>query len=210
MSSLYSTTLLFHISYCYIIYLLLIHVSSSTSSSLLLASIINSSSAPPRRLVVSGGPLPATGRTREQVIARVSEQIPLLYYEEMPWELFTDDVVYANPYVKVPTKAKFNKMMQMIRASVAATKSNAELIIKKVEFIEPLKLRIDWDTTVCSPLVSVCVHLTGFDIQEYNEALYCYSHTENWLTPLPDFLFPFKTLKFNFNNIATIVPPRTT
>eukprot|EP00922_Rhytidocystis_sp_ex-Travisia-forbesii_P037740 GHVS01056226.1.p1 GENE.GHVS01056226.1~~GHVS01056226.1.p1 ORF type:complete len:208 (-),score=35.98 GHVS01056226.1:546-1169(-) len=206
MSSSYSP---FFLLICSILpLLLLIHVVPFVSSSSLLSSFINSSSSRPRRLVV-GGPLPATGRTREQIIARVSEQIPLLYYEEMPWELFTEDVVYANPYVKVPTKPKFDKMMQMIRASVAATRSNAELIFKKVEFIEPFKLRIDWDTTVCSPLVGLCVHLTGFDIEEYNEELYCYSHTENWLTPLPAFMFPFKTLTFNFNDIAAIVPPRT-
>eukprot|EP00922_Rhytidocystis_sp_ex-Travisia-forbesii_P009635 GHVS01014090.1.p1 GENE.GHVS01014090.1~~GHVS01014090.1.p1 ORF type:complete len:208 (+),score=29.31 GHVS01014090.1:227-850(+) len=153
--------------------------------------------------------LPATGRTREQVIARVTEQIPLLYYKEMPWELFTEDVVYANPYVKVPTKPKFYAMMVMIRSAILTTHSKAELIFKNVEFIEPFKLRIDWVTTVCSPLVGMCVNLEGFDIEEYNEDLYCYSHTENWLTPLPAFLFPFKTLTFQFNDIAGIVSSPT-
>eukprot|EP00922_Rhytidocystis_sp_ex-Travisia-forbesii_P034960 GHVS01051928.1.p2 GENE.GHVS01051928.1~~GHVS01051928.1.p2 ORF type:complete len:199 (+),score=31.86 GHVS01051928.1:148-744(+) len=159
--------------------------------------------------VRSLAPLPSTGRTREQVIARVTEQIPKLYYEELPWELFTEDVVYANPYVKVPTKKKFYDMMVLIRASIAATHSKAELIIKKVEFIDTFKLRIDWDTTVCSPLVGMCVNLEGFDIEEYNEDLYCYSHTENWLTPLPAFLFPLKTLTFQFNDIAGIVSSPT-
>eukprot|EP00922_Rhytidocystis_sp_ex-Travisia-forbesii_P064292 GHVS01095557.1.p1 GENE.GHVS01095557.1~~GHVS01095557.1.p1 ORF type:complete len:200 (+),score=29.91 GHVS01095557.1:211-810(+) len=153
--------------------------------------------------------LPSTGRTREQVVARLKEQLPKLYYQEMPWELYTEDVVYANPFVMVPTKKKFSEMMLLIRTSIAATHAKAELIFKNVEFVEPLKLRIDWETTVCSPLAGMCVRLEGFDIEEYNEDLFCYSHREHWLTPLPAFLFPFKTLSFEFNDIAEIVSSPT-
>eukprot|EP00922_Rhytidocystis_sp_ex-Travisia-forbesii_P072014 GHVS01107429.1.p1 GENE.GHVS01107429.1~~GHVS01107429.1.p1 ORF type:complete len:227 (+),score=15.02 GHVS01107429.1:65-745(+) len=152
--------------------------------------------------------LPATGRTQQQILDRLTSQMPKLFVDELPFEVFTEDVIYRNPYGEVNGKGDFKRTMAQLRKLYTITLSSGDVNYSNARFTDALTaevnclgllpnrfsqtllLQMDWTTTVCSSLLKgLCSEISGNNVDKMTPELYSYLHIVNFETPWPRLFF---------------------
>eukprot|EP00922_Rhytidocystis_sp_ex-Travisia-forbesii_P072011 GHVS01107426.1.p1 GENE.GHVS01107426.1~~GHVS01107426.1.p1 ORF type:complete len:209 (+),score=15.43 GHVS01107426.1:65-691(+) len=134
--------------------------------------------------------LPATGRTQQQILDRLTSQMPKLFVDELPFEVFTEDVIYRNPYGEVNGKGDFKRTMAQLRKLYTITLSSGDVNYSNARFTDALTAEMDWTTTVCSSLLKgLCSEISGNNVDKMTPELYSYLHIVNFETPWPRLFF---------------------